>query len=177
MKPIFSTILKVLTLVAMPLMLASAAPKKPVVGEPAPPFELTLVDGTKIPSDSLRGNVIILNFWATWCVPCRSELPILDAYYNFRHERGLRVYAVTTEDSVPIYQMKKLFDVLHIPPVRRIKGPYKTIDNAVPTNYIIDRKGNVVYAQAGAFTLDKLNELLPPLLREKPPEEPQKPAQ
>jgi cytochrome c biogenesis protein CcmG/thiol:disulfide interchange protein DsbE len=171
MKPIFSAILRVLTLAAMPLMLAGAAPKKPVIGQPAPPFELTLVDGTKVSLDQLRGNVIVLNFWATWCVPCRSELPALDTYYNLRRDRGLRVFAVTTEDSVPIFQLKKLFQVMHIPPVRRIKGPYDTIDGAVPTNYVIDRKGNLVYARAGAFTIDTLNAILIPLLQEKAPEQ------
>lgn len=170
MKPIFSTIKRLLAVAAMPLMLASAAPKKPVIGQPAPPFELTLVDGTKVSLDQLRGNVVVLNFWATWCIPCRSELPALDTYYNLRRDRGLRVYAVTTEDSVPIPQLKKLFAVMHIPPVKRIKGPYGPIDNGVPTNFIIDRNGNVVYAKAGAFTLDRLNELLIPLLQEKPPE-------
>lgn len=168
MKSIFSTVLRLLTLAAMPLMLASAAPKKPVIGQAAPPFELTLIDGSKVSLDQLRGNVIVLNFWATWCVPCRAELPTLDRYYDMRKDHGLRVFAVTTEDSVPEFRLKKLFQVMHIPPVRRIKGPYAPIEGAVPTNYIIDRSGNVAYAQAGAFTLETLNTVLVPLLNEKP---------
>ena len=158
-------------LAVVPLTLASAAPKKPVVGQPAPPFELTLVDGTKVSLAELRGNVVILNFWATWCVPCRSELPALDTYYNLRRDRGLRVFAVTTEDSVSLFRLRKLFEVMHIPPVRRVKGPYAPIGGAVPTNYVIDRAGNVRYAQAGAFDLDTLNEVLIPLLKEPPPAE------
>jgi peroxiredoxin len=169
MKPIFSTILKLLMLVLAPLTLAGAAPKKPVVGQPAPPFELTLVDGTKVSLAELRGNVVVLNFWATWCVPCRTELPALDTYYDLRRDRGLRVFAVTTESSLPLFRLKKLFDVMHIPPVRRVKGPYAPIGGAVPTNYVIDRAGNVRYAKAGAFTLDELNDVLIPLLRERPP--------
>ena len=171
MKPIFSTILRLLTLVLVPLTLAGAAPaKKPVIGEPAPPFELTLVDGTKVTLDQLRGNVVVLNFWATWCVPCRSELPALDTYYKLRQDRGLRVYAITTEDSVSLFRLRKLFEVMHIPPVRRVKGPYAPIGGAVPTNFIINRAGKIVYAQAGAFDLDKLNEVLIPLLKEPVPE-------
>ena len=60
---------------------------------------------------------------------------------------------------------------MHIPPVRRVKGPYAPIEGAVPTNFVIDRAGNVRYAKAGAFDLDKLNEVLVPLLKEPVPAE------
>jgi len=146
-----------------------AAGDKVKIGQPAPDFTLTLVDGTKVTRDELRGQVVVLNFWATWCVPCRTELPTLDTYYQMRKDAGLRVFAVTTEDSLPAFQLKKLFAVMHIPPVRKVKGPYDSIGNAVPTNIVIGRDGRIKYAKAGAFDLDSLNELLVPLLREPPP--------
>lgn len=161
---------RVAALALLPLALNGAAPPpaaKVVVGKPAPPFKLRLIKGGEVTLDELRGNVIVLNFWATWCVPCRKELPTLDRYYELRKDSGLRVYAVTTEDSVPAYQLKKLFAVMHIDPVRSIKGPYDVLGNAVPTNIVIDRKGVVRYAEAGAFTLEGLNDLLVPLLNEK----------
>ena len=145
--------------------LALLGASKPTVGQPAPPFQLTLIDGSKVTLDQLRGNVIVLNFWATWCVPCRSELPLLDGYYNMQRNTGLKVFAITTEDSLQLYQLKKLFAVMHITPIRHIKGPYDIL-NAVPTNYIIDREGVVRYAKAGAFDLDDLNAQLVPLLKE-----------
>ena len=144
-----------------------AAPKAEV-GAPAPPFELTLVDGSKVTLDALRGQVVLLNFWATWCVPCRKELPTLDAYYGAMQQHGLRVYAITTEDSVPMSQLKKLFAAMKMPSVRRIKGPYGPL-TGVPTNYVIDRSGRLRYAQSGAFDLDSLNALLVPLLKEEAP--------
>lgn len=146
-----------------------AAGDKVTIGQPAPDFTLTLVDGTKITRDQLRGQVVILNFWATWCVPCRAELPTLDTYYAMRKDAGLRVFAVTTEDSLQPYQLKALFKVMHISPVRKIKGPYDTIGNAVPTNIIIGRDGRIRYAKAAAFDLDSLNAILVPLLREPVP--------
>jgi peroxiredoxin len=146
-----------------------AAGDKVTIGQPAPDFTLTLIDGTKITRDQLRGQVVILNFWATWCVPCRAELPTLDAYYVQRKDVGLRVFAVTTEDSLQPSQLKKLFQVMHISPVRKIKGPYDTIGNAVPTNIIIGRDGRIRYAKAAAFDLDGLNAVLVPLLREPVP--------
>ena len=163
-----------LALAALPLSLLGAAPApQPMFaavkeGQPAPPVTLRMIKGGTVSLDELRGTVIVLNFWATWCVPCRTELPTLDRYYELRKDAGLRVYAVTTEDSLKPYQLKKLFDVLHIEPVRSIKGPYDVLDGGVPTNIVIDRSGVVRYAKAGAFTLDSLNALLVPLLNEKP---------
>lgn len=154
-----------LGLVAGFTLIGAAQPK---IGQPAPNFELTLIDGTKVSLASLRGNVVVLNFWATWCGPCRAELPTLDAYYVRMAPHGLKIFTVATEDSLQPYQLKKLFALMHIPSARRIKGPYDSLDG-VPTNFVIDRAGNVRYAKAGAFDLESLNALLVPLLNERPP--------
>lgn len=145
---------------------AGAAPPK--VGDIASPFTLELVDGSKVSLDDLRGQVIVLNFWATWCGPCKTELPLLDAYYQINAQHGLKVFAITSEDSVPIAKLKKLFAVMKIPSVPHIRGEYRDL-KALPTNYVIDRSGHVRYARAGAFELDDLNDLLIPLLREPVP--------
>lgn len=157
---------------AVLLAIASAASlgaAKPQIGEPAPPLEMTMLDGSKITLAQLRGQVVVLNFWATWCGPCKKELPLLDAYYAVQRQHGLRVFAVTTEGSVPNSQLKKLFAVLRLTPIRAIKGKYGPIDNAVPSNYIIDRAGRLRFAKPGAFELDDLNRELVPLLQEPAP--------
>lgn len=155
---------------AMPGAIAAAdKPSTSKIGAPAADFELTLVDGSKVRLADLKGQVVVLNFWATWCVPCRKELPLLDAYYNAQKEHGLRVFAMTTEDSVPLGAMKQLFAVMHIAPVRSYHGKYAPIGDAVPTNFVIDRAGNIRYAKAGAFDIDELNTVLVPLLREPAP--------
>lgn len=154
------------------LLAASAAPGPATattaavkIGERAPDFELTLIDGSKVRSADLRGQVVVLNFWATWCGPCKAELPLLDNYYRLRKNNGLRVFAVATEDSLPAYKLKPLFAAMTIPSARQIKGPFAVL-GALPTNYIIDRAGIVRYAKTGAFDLDDLNGLLVPMLRE-----------
>jgi thiol-disulfide isomerase/thioredoxin len=143
-----------------------AAPPK--VGTVAPKFELTLIDGSKVTLDQLRGQVVVLNFWATWCGPCKKELPLLDKYYDIQKDHGLKVYAIATEDSLPPYMLKKLFAMMHMASVRRIKGNYPVM-TGLPTNYIIDRSGHIRYAQSGAFDLDTLNQEIVPLLNEPVP--------
>jgi peroxiredoxin len=136
------------------------------VGQPAPDFELTTFDGRKLTMADFKQQVLIINFWATWCGPCKRELPLLDAYYRSAKAYGLRVIAVTTEDSVPVNQLKPLAAALEVPLAKRFKGgPYGRV-KAVPTNYVIDRNGILRYAQAGALTLDGMNQVLLPLLNE-----------
>ena len=143
---------------------ALAAPPGPVLGMAAPDFHVRTFDGTTLSLSDFRGQVLVLNFWATWCEPCRTELPLLNSYYRLRKEAGLRVLAVTTEDSLPLSDLKPLAAHLAIPMAREFRGDYGP-PKAVPTNYIIDRDGILRYAKAGAFSLDDLNAILIPLLK------------
>jgi cytochrome c biogenesis protein CcmG/thiol:disulfide interchange protein DsbE len=163
--------LKFLALFVLGLIASPVPATSLKVGRPAPNFELVLVDGKHVRLSDLRGQVVVLNYWATWCVPCRTELPLLDSYYRLAGKRGwpLKIFAVATEDSGPIYQMKPLFAAMAIPAAERIRGgPFAEVDG-LPTNYIIDKSGVLRYAKAGAFDLDELNGALLPLLREPAP--------
>jgi cytochrome c biogenesis protein CcmG, thiol:disulfide interchange protein DsbE len=141
---------------------ALAAPK---VGQSAPDFTVTTFGGRTVKLADLKGDVIILNFWATWCAPCRQELPLLEAYFRIYSKYGFQVLAVATEDSVPESKLRPISQKLTIPFIKHLKGPYRDV-GAVPTNYVIDRSGKIVYAKAAAFDLDSLNALIIPLLRE-----------
>jgi cytochrome c biogenesis protein CcmG/thiol:disulfide interchange protein DsbE len=144
---------------------SDAAAKTPVVDQPAPDFQVTTFDGEKLSLADLKGQVVVLNFWATWCGPCKRELPLLEAYYRAQQQAGLRVLAVATEDSLSPYQLKPLAKVLTIPMVKKFKGNYGDI-KALPTNFVIDRKGVLRYAEAGGFTRETMVEVLGPLLKE-----------
>lgn len=140
----------------------------PVVGQPAPDFEITLMDGSKVTLAQMRGQVVVLNFWATWCVPCRTELPMLDAYYEAQRKHGMRAFAITTEGSLPASRLRQLFKAMEMDSARKVTGGYGPLEG-VPTNFVIDRAGVLRYAKAGALDVNSLNAVLVPLLREKAP--------
>ena len=135
-------------------------------GEAAPVYSVTLLDGSRIGSEAVRGQVVIVNRWATWCVPCRAELPLLDAYYRAHAAQGLRIFAVATEDSVSGAALKPLAAALSFPLARGISSARFAILEGVPTNYVIDRHGIVRYAELGAFDEATLDEVVGALLAE-----------
>ncbi len=71
----------------------------PVAGRSAPAFTLQAVDGRSVALGDLRGQVIVLNFWATWCPPCRAEMPALQEVYDARRADGLMVLAVNQDET------------------------------------------------------------------------------
>jgi len=71
----------------------------PVVGAPAPDFALSDLDGGEVRLTDLQGQVVLINFWATWCGPCRLEMPAIEAEYQARKAQGFAVLAVDLDES------------------------------------------------------------------------------
>jgi cytochrome c biogenesis protein CcmG, thiol:disulfide interchange protein DsbE len=142
-----------------------AGKSSPIVDAPAPDFQVTTFDGRKLSLAQFKGQVVVLNFWATWCGPCKRELPLLEDYQRRQHSAGLVILAVATEDSLTPFQLRPLAKLLTLQMVKRFKGNYGEI-RYLPTNFVIDRKGILRYAESGGFTREDIEEVLGPLIAE-----------
>ena len=138
----------------------------PKVGEPAPDFQLSTVKGEHIRLADLRGSVVVVHFWASWCAPCIKELPLVDSFYRHLKDRGLVVLAIDTDEKLPAKYMQSLVETMEMKLATGISGPYKPIGSAIPTDFIIDRRGVLRYADAGTMDLDGMSDVLWPLLKE-----------
>ena len=80
----------------------------PQEGEPIPDFELPTLDGRQVRLSALRGSPVLINFWATWCGPCKQEMPLIVEQYNWNKGKGLRVLAIDTLANDNVDDMRLL---------------------------------------------------------------------
>ncbi|MDR1212408.1 MAG: TlpA family protein disulfide reductase [Spirochaetaceae bacterium] len=123
---------------------------------PAPNFTLKTPDGTNISLASLRGKVVFLNFWATWCGPCRVEMPSMETVYGQLRGRGFEVLAVDVQErSQDVQNFFREFG-LTFPAVLDTTGRISRVYNitAFPTTFIIDREGNIILRLVGSINWD-----------------------
>ena len=145
---------------------ASAAAPTPTVGQTAPPFSIKLFDGSKTTLADYRGKVLVINYWATWCGPCKAEMPMMSAFHRKHRDRGFEIVGVVTEDSVPKSQLTRVIAALSYPLASKLTGKYGIINNGVPTSYVIDRTGRIRYTKSGSFSTAEFSEVVLPLLDE-----------
>jgi cytochrome c-type biogenesis protein len=145
---------------------AGVAPNN-AAAEPAPDVDLKTTDGTPLKLSELRGQVVLLNFWATWCVPCRSEIPGLNSMQRDLAARGLRVVGVTTSDSADLvreYQKDVRQDYTVALGDDGVAARYAV--GVLPTTFVIDRDGRIRQKIIGEKSRAEFEALVTPLLDE-----------
>ncbi len=141
-----------------------------VEGMLAPVLELELIDGTAFNLVDHRGKVVVLNFWASWCAPCREEMPAIDTFYRSHRADGLEVIAVSIDaprDLDKVRRIVKNYSFAASLAFGRQASGYGRLSR-VPVTFVIDRNGVLRfdgYKFAKLLDVPTLEKVVTPLLR------------
>lgn len=140
------------------------------LGKMAPPATLVTLDGQRISTNDLHGHTVILTFWATWCAPCREEMPLLSRYAEAHRDQGLKVLGFSLDDA------ENLDKVRAVAAQTRFPVGLLAASNAhgygrmwrIPVSFVIDRDGILRYdgwkAAQPVMTEASLHQVVDPLL-------------
>jgi peroxiredoxin len=140
------------------------------VGAKAPTASLVTLSGDKISTTDLIGHVVILTFWATYCEPCREELPLLSRYFEEYESKGLRVIGITLDPPEDLAAVQKVSQTLRFPSglVANASCPGYGRIWRLPVSFVIDRDGRLVLdgwkEKTPALTAERLAQIVTPLL-------------
>jgi cytochrome c biogenesis protein CcmG/thiol:disulfide interchange protein DsbE len=141
----------------------------PLMGKPAPAFALEDLSGKKVSLAAYKGKALLINFWATWCAPCKIETPWLVELRNQYAAQGFEIIGVSTDDidrddpqklSAEKKEIAHFVEKMQMPYPVLIEGdlisqPYGGLDS-LPTSFFVDRQGKVVAAQLGLTSKDEI---------------------
>ncbi len=155
----------VAALVALLLVLSGTAfaiPPAPweadeLLGNPAPDFTLPDMEGKQVSLSQFRGTVVLINFWATWCPPCRKEMPSLNRLLKQQGAKGIRILSIAADRSLARLERFVQDEPLDFPVLRDpdniVAGSFKVY--ALPTTFLISRDGKVLEKFLGERNWDR----------------------
>lgn len=135
------------------LACARESSPRAMIGDPAPRYAATSLAGDSVSTEALEGKVVLLNVWATWCAPCRQEIPFLQSLYEKHRGDGLEIIGVSVDargDEETIHGFVKDFGMTYPvwrDPDERVQSLYLAL--GVPASYIIDRRGILRWRRLG----------------------------
>ncbi len=159
---------KLLAGLALTVLATSSLAASDLAGQPAPDFALKSSTGENLRLSEYRGDVVMINFWATWCGPCRQEMPLLDQLYSRYQRVGFSLLGVNIDDDSSramdmIHELGVSFPVLF--DARKEVSKLYDVD-AMPVTVLVDREGNVRHIHKGykpgyeEMYLDQIRSLL-----------------
>ncbi|MGG3916301.1 peroxiredoxin family protein [Rossellomorea vietnamensis] len=133
----------------------------PNVGDRAIDFKLDTLDGKSITLSELKGKKVIVNFWATWCPPCKEEMPVMQEFYT-KYGKDVEVLAINIDPQYNVKEYQKSlglsFPIL-LDTDDKINNAYDIL--TVPTTFVINEQGIITHKQIGAITnIDSLTALI-----------------
>ena len=159
--------MKTIRLLALVLPLFFTFPSMSQTGKQAPDFSLRSDQGKTVTLSALKGNVVLVNFWATWCGPCRAEMPGFDEVYKKFHGKGLEIIGVSLDrrgwQDVTPYLKKFPVSYPIVLGYQNLVEAYGNFD-AIPTSFLIDKEGKIVERHIGYMSKTDLEKKIKPLL-------------
>jgi peroxiredoxin len=136
-------------------------------GNQALDFELASLDGGNVSLSDYQGQIIIMNMWATWCPPCRAEMPGLERFYQTYKSDGVVVLAVNGREPVNTVRPFIESNNFTFPVLMDFDGTVgiQYAARSFPTTYVIDRNGRIQHVKVGEITEAELEQVVTPLLQ------------
>jgi thiol-disulfide isomerase/thioredoxin len=134
------------------------------------PWQVTLTDGRVLTSQDLRGKVVLVNFWATWCPYCRKEKPVIDDFWRDHRARGFELVSISIDDppdSIAEWMRDKDYAFMAAPTNDSVRAAFGSV-TSVPTSFIVDPEGRIRHRIAGQLHYPRLEKLVAPLLPASP---------
>ncbi len=142
----------------------------PLEGQPAPDFTLKTPDGSTVTLSKLQGQPVLINFWASWCGPCRAEMPEIVRAYETHKADGLMVLAINTTFQDSLSDAQAFAKEFHMPfPVLLddtgavARDAYRL--RGLPMSFFVDRKGVIVHRQIGAMNGEQIDTFVGEILK------------
>lgn len=130
------------------------------------PWSVRLTDGRVLTSEALKGKVVLVNLWATWCPYCLKEMPVIESFWNDHRSKGFEVVAISVDDppqKVFEYMRDKGYGFMAAASDPSVQGVFGR-PGTIPTSFVLDKSGRIRYRIDGQVHYPRLEKLVTPLL-------------